>query len=60
MKGKLWTVTGSLRYINQTRNRRMQTETKIIEVTAALMDTEFIMLFPLSDNFLQIQKTLNL
>ena len=54
----LETVTGSLRYINQIRNNRIPTETRIIDVTAVLIETELIMLFPLSDDFLQMRKTL--
>ena len=54
----LETGTGSLRYINQIRNSRIPTETRIIDVTAVLIETELIMLFPLSDDFLQMRKTL--
>ena len=52
------TVTGSLRYINQIRNSSIPNETRIIDVTAVLIETEFIILFPLSDDFLQMRKTL--
>ncbi len=55
----LETVTGSFTYINQIRNNRITTETTIIDVTAVLIETEFIMLLPLSDDFLQVQKTIN-
>ena len=51
-------VNGSLKYINQIRNSIIPTETRIIDVTAVLIETEFIMLFPLSDDILQMRKTL--
>ena len=54
----LETVTGSLMYISQIRNSRIPIETRIIDVTAVLIEIEFIMLFPLSDDFLQMRKTL--
>ena len=54
----LETVTGSLKYINQIRNNRMPTETKIIDVTAVLIETDLITLIFLYDDFQQMQKTL--
>ena len=54
----LETLTGSFKYINQIRNNRMPTETKIIDVTAVLIETDLITLIPLSDDFQQMQKTL--
>ena len=51
-------VTGSLRYISQIRNSRMLSENRIIDVNAVLIETEFIILFPLSVDFLQVRKTL--
>ncbi len=54
----LETVTGSLKYINQIRNKRIPTETTIIDVTAVLIETDLITLISLSDDFQQMQKTL--
>ena len=54
----LETVTGSLKYINQIRNNRIPTETRIIDVTAVLIETDLITLISLSDDFQQMQKTL--
>ena len=53
----LETVTGSLKYINQIRNKRIPTETTIIDVTAVLIETDLITLISLSDDFQQMQKT---
>ena len=54
----LETVTGSLKYINQIRNKRIPTENTIIDVTAVLIENELITLIFLSDDFQQMQKTL--
>ena len=54
----LETVTGSLKYINQIRNKRIPTETTIIDVTAVLIETDLITVISLSDDFQQMQKTL--
>ena len=54
----LETVTGSLKYINQIRNKRIPTETTIIDVTAVLIETDLITLISLSVDFQQMQKTL--
>ena len=54
----LETVTGSLKYINQIRNKRIPTENTIIDVTAVLIETDLITLISLSDDFQQMQKTL--
>ena len=54
----LETVTGSLKYINQIRNKRIPTENTIIDVTAVLIETDLITLISLSDDFQQMQETL--